>query len=80
MGQDFDSDAIPVMEEFLDKHGRNMMVVWATSELRAVQRFDRIIVLHVGKDRETGTHQELASRRSVYRKLWQLQNMGFHIE
>ena len=78
--QDFESDITPALDEYLHAHGRNMMVVCAASELRAVQGFDRIIVLHVGQERETGTHKELVSRKSVYRKLWQLQNIGFHLE
>jgi ATP-binding cassette subfamily B protein len=34
---------------------------------------DRILVLHRGELRETGTHQELLARRGIYHRLYQLQ-------
>ncbi len=41
--------------------------------LSTVQRADRILVLHKGKLREQGTHQELLAQRGIYYKLYQLQ-------
>jgi ATP-binding cassette subfamily B protein len=38
-----------------------------------VQRADKIIVMHKGKVREMGTHQQLLAQRGVYYKLYQLQ-------
>ena len=37
------------------------------------QRADRILVMHKGKLRESGTHQELLAQRGIYWKLYQLQ-------
>jgi len=34
---------------------------------------DEILVLHKGRIRERGTHQELLARRGVYWKLYELQ-------
>jgi ATP-binding cassette subfamily B protein len=34
---------------------------------------DRIIVLHKGQLRESGTHQELLAARGIYHRLYQLQ-------
>ena len=34
---------------------------------------DRILVLHNGELRESGTHQELLAERGIYFKLYQLQ-------
>ncbi len=41
--------------------------------LSTIQRADRILVMHKGKLRESGTHQELLAARGIYWKLYQLQ-------
>jgi ABC-type multidrug transport system fused ATPase/permease subunit len=41
--------------------------------LSTIQDMDKILVLHKGKVREVGTHQELLAARGVYFKLFQLQ-------
>jgi len=41
--------------------------------LSTIQKADRIIVLHKGRIRETGSHQELLHLRGIYWKLYQLQ-------
>jgi ATP-binding cassette subfamily B protein len=41
--------------------------------LSTIQRADQIIVMHKGKVREMGSHQELLSNRGIYYKLYQLQ-------
>jgi ATP-binding cassette subfamily B protein len=51
--------------------GRTSLVI--AHRLSTVQRADRIIVMHKGKVREMGTHQQLLAQRGVYHKLYQLQ-------
>ena len=41
--------------------------------LSTIQDMDRILVLHKGKLRESGTHQELLRQRGIYHRLYQLQ-------
>ncbi len=41
--------------------------------LSTIQDMDRIIVLHKGELRESGTHQELLAHRGIYHRLYQLQ-------
>jgi ATP-binding cassette subfamily B multidrug efflux pump len=41
--------------------------------LSTIQDMDKILVLHKGKIREAGTHQELLTERGIYYKLFQLQ-------
>jgi ATP-binding cassette subfamily B protein len=41
--------------------------------LSTVQRANKIIVMHKGKVREVGTHQQLLANRGIYWKLYQLQ-------
>jgi ATP-binding cassette, subfamily B, multidrug efflux pump len=51
--------------------GRTSLVI--AHRLSTVQRADKIIVMHKGKVREMGTHQELLAKRGIYYKLYQLQ-------
>ncbi len=51
--------------------GRTSIVI--AHRLSTIQRADRILVMHKGKLREIGTHQELLAMRGIYWKLYQLQ-------
>jgi ATP-binding cassette, subfamily B, multidrug efflux pump len=51
--------------------GRTSVVI--AHRLSTVQRADQIIVMHKGKVREMGSHQELLANRGIYYKLYQLQ-------
>ena len=41
--------------------------------LSTIQDMDKILVLHKGELRESGTHQELLAQRGIYYRLYQLQ-------
>ena len=41
--------------------------------LSTIQDMDKILVLHKGQIRESGTHQELLAQRGIYFKLFELQ-------
>ena len=51
--------------------GRTSIMV--AHRLSTIQHCDRIIVMHHGKIRESGTHQELLDMDGIYKKLYQLQ-------
>jgi len=51
--------------------GRTSMVI--AHRLSTIQRADRILVMHKGRLRESGTHQALLAVRGIYWKLYQLQ-------
>jgi ATP-binding cassette, subfamily B, multidrug efflux pump len=51
--------------------GRSSLII--AHRLSTVQRADKIIVMHKGQVRETGTHQQLLAQRGIYFKLYQLQ-------
>ena len=51
--------------------GRSSLIV--AHRLSTIQRADKILVMHKGRLRETGTHQQLLAQRGIYWKLYQLQ-------
>jgi ATP-binding cassette subfamily B protein len=51
--------------------GRTSLII--AHRLSTIQRADKIIVMHKGKVREMGTHQQLLAFKGVYWKLYQLQ-------
>jgi ATP-binding cassette subfamily B multidrug efflux pump len=51
--------------------GRTSIVI--AHRLSTIQRADRILVMHKGRLREVGTHQQLLAMRGIYWKLYQLQ-------
>ncbi len=51
--------------------GRTSIVI--AHRLSTIQRADQILVMHKGKLRESGTHQDLLALRGIYWKLYQLQ-------
>jgi ATP-binding cassette subfamily B protein len=51
--------------------GRTSIII--AHRLSTIQRADRILVLHKGRLRETGSHQQLLALRGIYWKLYQLQ-------
>ena len=51
--------------------GRTCIII--AHRLSTIQKADRIIVLHRGRIREMGTHQELLKLKGIYWKLYQLQ-------
>jgi ATP-binding cassette subfamily B protein len=51
--------------------GRTSIII--AHRLSTIQRADRILVMHKGQLRESGSHQELLALRGIYWKLYQLQ-------
>ncbi len=58
--------------------GRTSIVI--AHRLSTIQRADRILVMHKGRLRESGTHQELLALRGIYYKLYQLQYRDQEVE
>ena len=72
------TSSVDTETEFRVREALSRMVEGRTSiviahRLSTIQRADRILVMHKGKLRESGTHQELLAQRGIYWKLYQLQ-------
>jgi len=52
---------------------RGRTTIAIAHRLSTIQGMDRILVLHKGQLRESGTHQELLASRGIYHRLYQLQ-------
>ena len=72
------TSSVDTETEFRVREALSRMVEGRTSiviahRLSTIQRADRILVMHKGRLREQGTHQELLALRGIYWKLYQLQ-------
>lgn len=52
-------------------HGRTALVI--AHRISTIQKADQILVMHKGKLRERGTHEELLAQGGLYSRLYQLQ-------
>jgi ATP-binding cassette subfamily B protein len=61
------------IREAIDRlmQGRTSIVI--AHRLSTIQKCDKILVMHKGRVRESGTHQQLLAQRGLYYKLYQLQ-------
>jgi ATP-binding cassette, subfamily B, multidrug efflux pump len=62
-----------LIQKAIDKlmQGRTSIII--AHRLSTIQKCDKIIVIHKGEIRETGTHQQLLEMGGIYSKLYQLQ-------
>jgi ATP-binding cassette subfamily B protein len=72
------TSSVDTETEFRVREALSRMVEGRTSiviahRLSTIQRADRILVMHKGRLREAGTHQQLLALRGIYWKLYQLQ-------
>jgi ATP-binding cassette subfamily B protein len=68
-----DTDTERLIQTALDEllKGRTSIIV--AHRLSTIEKADRILVLHHGELRESGTHEELMQQHGIYYKLYQLQ-------
>ncbi len=72
------TSSVDTETEFRVREALTRMVEGRTSiiiahRLSTIQRANKIIVMHKGKVREIGSHQQLLAQRGIYWKLYQLQ-------
>jgi ATP-binding cassette, subfamily B, bacterial len=62
-----------ILEALQRRHGKRTTLVIA-HRLSTLAQADQVIVLEAGRIIQRGTHEELARRDGLYRRLWEIQN------
>jgi ATP-binding cassette subfamily B protein len=68
-----DTEAEMLIQDAIGKLMQGRTCIMIAHRLSTVQRADRILVMHHGEIRESGTHQELLAKRGLYYTLYLLQ-------
>jgi ATP-binding cassette, subfamily B, multidrug efflux pump len=68
-----DTETELLIQDALENAMRNRTCLVIAHRLSTIRTSDRIIVLHHGQVRETGSHAELMEQRGIYHRLYQLQ-------
>ncbi len=68
-----DTETELLIQDALAKLTRNRTTIVIAHRLSTIQHADNIIVLHKGKVRESGNHQELLTKKGMYYSLYKLQ-------
>jgi ATP-binding cassette subfamily B protein/subfamily B ATP-binding cassette protein MsbA len=62
-----------LIQEALKKLARGRTTIIVAHRLSTIQHADKIVVIHKGRIRETGSHQELLNQGGIYYDLYRLQ-------
>lgn len=68
-----DTETELLIQEALEKLMKDRTTIMVAHRLSTIQHADCIMVMHKGKIRECGTHQELLAKDGIYKKLYELQ-------
>lgn len=68
-----DTETELLIQEALEKLMQDRTTIMVAHRLSTIQHADCIMVMHKGKIREQGTHQELLAQDGIYKKLYELQ-------
>ena len=68
-----DTETEQLIQEALEKLMQNRTTIMVAHRLSTIQHADKIMVMHKGRIRETGTHQELLAQDGIYKKLYEIQ-------
>lgn len=68
-----DTETELLIQEALEKLMEGRTTIMVAHCLSTIQHADCIMVMHKGKIREQGTHQELLAQEGIYKKLYELQ-------
>lgn len=71
-----DTETESLIQEALGRLMKGRTTIMVAHRLSTIQHADKIIVMHKGHIRESGTHQELLMENGIYRKLYELQLAG----
>ncbi len=68
-----DTETELLIQGAIEKMLKSKTSIVIAHRLSTIQKSDKILVMHKGRLRETGTHQELLAKKGIYYKLYQLQ-------
>lgn len=68
-----DTETEQWIQEALETLMAGRTTIMVAHRLSTIQHADKIIVMHHGRIRESGTHQELLEQGGIYKKLYELQ-------
>ena len=68
-----DTETEMLIQDALEKLTAERTTIVIAHRLSTIQHADKILVMHKGKIKERGTHQELLSEKGLYYNLYQLQ-------
>ena len=68
-----DTETEQLIQSALETLMEGRTTIMVAHRLSTIQHADNIIVLHKGRIRESGTHQQLLEQNGIYRKLYELQ-------
>ncbi|MCR5255901.1 MAG: ABC transporter ATP-binding protein/permease [Acetatifactor sp.] len=68
-----DTETEIMIQDALEKLMKDRTTIMVAHRLSTIQHADCIMVMHKGKIRESGTHQELLSQDGIYKRLYELQ-------
>lgn len=71
-----DTETELLIQDALEKLMKGRTTIMVAHRLSTIQHADCILVMHKGKIRERGTHQELLAQDGIYKKLYELQIHG----
>jgi len=68
-----DTETEVLIQDALTRLMQNRTSIIVAHRLSTIQHCDKIVVIHKGEIKETGTHQELLSKEGIYYSLYLLQ-------
>lgn len=68
-----DTETEQWIQDALEKLMAGRTTIMVAHRLSTIQHADKIMVMHKGRIRESGTHQELLEQDGIYKKLYELQ-------
>jgi ABC-type multidrug transport system fused ATPase/permease subunit len=69
-----DTETEQLIQEALGRILKEVTTIVVAHRLSTIKNADRILVMHKGRIRERGNHQELLAQGGIYQKLYQLQS------